>query len=272
MKNKSILPLIFGLFLLTVSCEKEIILHPENSEEKVVVEAMFTDNPFATSVTLTKSKGIYEGITGHPKITDAQVKIIDETTQDEIVFANAGNGKYTTFTTGITGHQYKLVIQAEGQEITGMQTMLAPVNLQRFVSTPIENQTDKYTVKAIFDDVPNQNDYYLFIINYADQSANVEPRFEVASDLLYNTADHSLTIPDEIFDYNQQWIISMFHIGRKNYDYLKINLRAMKGLVNGAHPFYGISLGNPQNTVQGDQAMGYFLASPVALSPITIGN
>ena len=272
MKKKSILFIILGIFLLSTSCEKEIVLHPENSEEKVVVEAMFTDNPFATSITLTKTKGIYEGITGHPKITDAQVKIIDQTTQDEIIFTNAGNGKYSSFTTGIVGHQYQLVIQAEGQEITGTQTMQAAINLQRFISTPIENQPDKYTVKAIFDDIPNQNDYYLFIMNYADASADVEPRFEVASDLLYNDSEHSLAIPDEVFGYNQQWIISVFHIDRKNYDYLKVNLRAMNGLVNGAHPFYGISLGNPQNTVQGKQVMGYFLASPIALSPITIGN
>ena len=262
---------LIALFLVVFlsSCEKEIVLTPENSEEKVVVEAMFTDFPFLTTLKLSKTKGIYEDILNHPKITDADVKIIDKTTQDTIVFTSNNDGSYITNVSAIAGHQYKLEIKAENKLFTSEKTMLSPVSLSQIKSHPAE-ETDKYYLEMKFADDPDTQDYYLFICTNTSNPDDV--RIIVRSDLLYNVDTQSININEELFDVGEYWQVVMFHIDRDNYEYLKIMNRAKVSLVNGAHPFYGISLGNPVSTVEGDGVFGYFIVSPVSVSPILIGN
>jgi len=268
-KNISYLIIIITGFIFS-SCEKKIELHPENSEEKVAVESMFTDNPFVSYFKLSKTKGIYESINNHTLITDASIKITDKT--DGTVYNytyDAGTGKYLSFATGIPGHQYKMEIDAEGQHITAEHTMTSPVNLNA-VHSILDTDTGKYALQVNFDDDPNSIDYYLFIMTPNDTS--LESRFSVMTDLKYDRTNHALTIDDEYFENGQDWQILMFHIDRDNYNYLHVILRAMKSLVNGAHPFYGVALGNPQSTVYGEQALGYWICSPVSLGTVRIGN
>ncbi len=260
---------LFLLFFFLYACEKQVVLAPENSEKKVVVEAMFTNIPFLTTVKLSKTKGINENILNHPKITDAEVKIIDKTTQDTIVFTSNNDGTYSTNISAIVGHQYKLEIVDENQTYTSDKTVLSTVSLNQIKSHPIEG-TDKYYLEMIFEDDPNTQDFYLFICT---NTANPdEVRIIVRSDYLYNTDTQSINIDEELFVGGEYWQVVMFHIDRENYEYLKIMNRAKVSLVNGAHPFYGISLGNPVSTVEGEGVLGYFIASTVSVSPILIGN
>jgi len=261
--------IIFLALLAFSSCEEKMELNPENAEEKIVVEALFADNAMASYLRITKSKGVYESVIDHPKVTDAIVKMIDKTDGTIINYTHEGGGSYKTTVNGIVGHDYRLEIDADGQHITGEQTMLAATPLNRIVSRATD-EPNRFMLDTYFDDNPDTEDYYLYIMYPADQT--VEPRFSVASDLQYNTNTHALLIPDEVFNQGEQWFVFMFHIDRSNYNYLKVILRAMKSLNSGSHPFYGISLGNPTSTIQGDKVMGYFIASPVSFSPIVIGN
>jgi hypothetical protein len=265
--------LLLTLFLTAmISCEKKIEIQPENSEKKVFVESIFSDLPAGSYIKLSETKGIYESITNHQIISDASVKIIDKTDGSVLNFNYvATEGKYLTTTPGIIGHEYELSIDAQGQHISATQTMTSQVPLQRVISLPAE-QSGKYTIQLQFDDPENQEDYYLVIIQPADPNSELEPTFTVLSDYLYNRNEHTLDVPDEIFDEGTDWFVLFYHVDRKNYNYLKVILRAMKSLMNGSHPFYGLSLGNPVSTVEGEQTMGFFLVSPVAFSPIHIGN
>jgi hypothetical protein len=244
-------------------------LHSENSEEKIVIEALFADNSMASYLHITKSKGIYESIIEHPKVEDAVVKLIDDTDGTIINYTHEGGGSYKTNVGGVIGHTYHLEIDAEGQHITAQQSMLAASPLNRIVSKTTDD-ANIYALETYFEDDPATEDYYLYIMYPADQT--VDPRFSVASDLQYDRTKQSLVISDEVFNQGEQWFVFMFHIDRTNYNYLKVILRALKSLNGGSHPFYGISLGNPQSTVHGDKVMGYFIASPVSFSPIVIGN
>ncbi len=252
------------------SCEKKIELHPENSEQKIAVEAMFTDNPFVSYFKLSKTKGIYESINGHEFISDADIKVTDKTTGDIYNYVyDATSEKYVSFATGVEGHQYKMEIVAEGQHITAEQTMTSPISISNIESV-LDNKSGKYSLKMYFDDPENHLDYYLFI--FVPNDTSLESRFTVMTDLNYDRQNHSLAVPSELFDAGQDWQILMYHINRENYDYLHVILRAMKSLVNGAHPFYGIALGNPPSTVHGEQALGYWLCAGVSLYPVRIGN
>ncbi len=266
--------ILLWLFVLFSSCEKKIELHPENSEEKIFVESIFSDLTPLSYVRLSKTKGIYESITGHPIVKDATVQIEDLTDGTVIDFTYvAGEGQYQTTVAGIPGHQYRLKIEAEGQQITARQTMTSIVNFNGVSSVPVANTTDKYYMKMKFDDPPETEDYYLFIMMPQNQNdPDLEPRFTVRSDLLYNRAEGSLSIEDEIFNKDEDWLVLFYHVDTENYNYLHTILRAMKSLVNGAHPFYGIALGNPQDNVEGEKAFGFFIASPVRWTPIHIGN
>ena len=265
---KKILILIFSVFLGT-SCEKKIEIHPENSEEKVFVEALYTDSPLVSYIKLSKTKGIYESITGHPPITDADVNIKD-LTKDTLIHCHFDGEKYIPDVMGVPGHDYVLEIQAENQHISGTQSMTSYIPLLNINSYPSENHPDEYYLVAHFEDPPQTEDYYLFIIQ--PLNPDLEARFTVLSDYTFDRSNNTLKINDEFFHKDEDWVVLFFHIDRKNYNYLDVILRAMKSLVNGAHPFYGLSMGNPPSTVKGDQCLGYFIASPVSLSPIHIGN
>jgi len=264
---------LYILLLLTLfSCEEKIELQPENSEQKVAVEAIFADFPSVSYVKLSLTKGIYEGILNHQVISDADVKIIDLTTQDTIHYVySTSDAKYHGATPGIPGHTYRLEILTQGQKITSTKTMTEPVTLERVLSEPTGKQPDEYFLKMKFNDPPGK-DYYLMIMQPMDPNAGLEMRFTVMSDLTYNPADKTLAVPQEVFHKDEDWLVLFFHIDRENYNYLKVMERAMRSLVNGAHPFYGLSLGNPVSTVHGEQAIGHFVVSPVGLSPIRIGN
>ncbi len=271
MKIKFFVLFIF-LWLLN-ACEKEVILHPENSEQKLSVEAMFTDFPVVSYVRITKSKGIYEPITNHEQITDADVNLIDLTTNDTIKFDyNTTTENYKSSVPGIENHTYLLDITADGQHITATQKMTSKVNLDRVISVPSEDDPDLYYLKMQFDDPPGQEDYYLIIMQPQDPASGLESRFSVLSDMTYDSNERTLSITDEFFHKDENWVVLFFHIDRKNFNYFQVIHRAMKSLVNGAHPFYGLSLGNPQATVDGAETFGYFFASPVTASPIRIGN
>ncbi len=265
--------LLIFMLLLFSACEKPVVLHPENSEQKLSVEAIFSDFPAVSYVRITKSKGIYEPITNHEQITDADVKIIDLTTHDTITLNyDINTENYKPAVAGIENHTYRLDIMAQGHHLTATNTMTGKVNLNGVISVPTADDPDLYYLKMKFDDPPAQEDYYLIIMQPQDPSSGLESRFTVMSDMTYNRSSQTLSITDEFFHKNEDWIIFFFHIDRKNYNYFKVIHRAMKSLVNGAHPFYGLSLGNPQGTIDGTQTLGYFITSPVTVSPIRIGN
>ena len=264
---------LISLFWLLNSCEKKIILHPENSEQKLSVEAIFSDSPFVSYVRVTKSKSIYQPITGHEQITDADVKIIDLTTNDTIPFVyNDDSENYKAAAAGLEGRQYRLDIMAQGHHLTSTKTMMTKVNLDRVISVPTEEDPNVYYLKMQFNDPPEQQDYYLIIIQPIDPNSELEPRFSVMSDITYDRVEKTISITDEFFNKDEDWMVLFFHIDRENFNYFKVIHRAMKNLMNGAHPFYGLSLGNPQSTIDGDQTLGYFITSPVMISPIRIGN
>ncbi len=271
MKKLSYL-LIISLFFGLNSCEEKIELNPENGAPKVAVQAMFTDIPFAaaTYVRLSMTKTIHQEVAHQDHITDADVKIIDETDGSTILFTHQSGGQYVTFSRAIPGHSYRLEITARGRQITAHQSMPNSISLNRVVSKPSNAEQGKYYLEMYFNDDPNTTDYYLFIAKN-NASGSSELRYMVATDLLYDRENSKLSFYEETYNPGENWTIAMYHIDRPNYDYLKVILNAMHSLQGGSHPFFGIALGNPKNTVEGD-ALGYFIASPIALSPITIGN
>jgi len=259
-----------------VSCEKEIKLEPENSEEKIFVEAIFTDLSPLSYVRLTKTKGLYEGVTNHPVVTDALVQIEDLTTGTIFdLNYNINDKKYYINAPGISGHRYRLKIDVEEQQITSTKTMSTAVNLNSVTSVPVSGTNDRYFLKMNFIDPPETQDFYLFLIMPVipnPDDPDLQPRFTVRSDMLFDRIHNSMILDDEIFRVDEDWMILFYHIDIENYNYLHTILRAMKSLKNGAHPFYGLALGNPEDTVDGDKTFGFFITSPVRWTPIHIGN
>jgi hypothetical protein len=224
-------------------------------------------------IILSKTKNIYESILNHEFIEDADVKIIDQTTNDTLQFVfDPNDNKYKNSTGGIPGHEYKLDIHAAGQHITGNQIMTERIILDRVISVQNPDNPNEYYLKIKFEDPAETNDYYLAIIQPLDVNSGLESKFTVMSDMTYDRNDQTLTLNKDVFHMDEDWVVLFLHIDRKNYNYFSVIERAMRSLVNGAHPFFGLSLGNPTSTVYGDQTIGYYIASPVALSPIHIGN
>ncbi len=264
---------LFLILWLLIACEKRIVLHPENSEQKYSVEAILTDFSQASYVRITKSKEIYQPITDYEQITDADVKIIDLTSNDTIVFNYDSNEKtYKTTVSGIEGHTYRLDILAQGQHLTATKTMTSRVSLNRVISVPTNDDPNLYYLKMQFDDPPEPEDYYLIIMQPQNPNSELESLFTVISDKTYNRNEHTISFNNVLFHKDENWYVFFFHIDKKNFIYFQVIQRAMESLVNGAHPFFGVSLGNPQGTIDTEQTLGYFITSPVTVSPIRIGN
>ena len=133
---------LFLLFIVLFSCEKEIEVNIEGSEQKIVVEGHIQPN-YPIIVSLTKSKGYFEPYTSNElteiNVTDAIVsvtRVSDQVTRQLQFFAfdeESGFGIYTDLDLGnpfmfdqsfaIFGERYKLEIIHEEDTITSVTSI-----------------------------------------------------------------------------------------------------------------------------------------------------
>jgi hypothetical protein len=145
MKNKV---LLFLLLIVLAACEDKIDLSKtlKSGKPALVVDAFITDLPERQTIYLSSTQYYFDN-SGPKKISGASVKVLDQTTQKEYVFAEAGAGIYLSQVRGdsmlTVNHAYQLLIEFEGQTYSAysMLTRIPPVDSVFF--EPIKDINDE---------------------------------------------------------------------------------------------------------------------------------
>jgi hypothetical protein len=150
---------IVGVFLIVsnTSCKKVIQLDLHESDVKIVVEGIVTNEPGVCKVSLTKSKFFYED-NQFEKISGAQVKVSDNGV--DFVLTETSPGIYETHAlTGIPGHKYDLRVLVNNQQFTASSVMPQPVSIDTVYVAPGPFGEFKFANIGYTDPAATSNNY-----------------------------------------------------------------------------------------------------------------
>lgn len=250
----------FSLFVAALaffsSCEKVINIDLKNSNPKLVVEGIITDESGLLShrILLSKSQSFSSDGRNNP-VVGATVIVEDITGNIIDTLLETKPGEYLTQKIlGIEGHTYNLRAIVDGVAYTSTSTMPVAVNLDStyIQELPIFGQNFKQVIPYFKDPAGNEN-YYRFSIQVNDSLQN---RFEAWDDLLSDGKFNSrpLNIDNQdLLEKDDTVIVIMNTTEKPMYDFF-YTLDNASG--NGQTP------GNPTSNISGD-AIGYFGAITV---------
>ncbi len=240
---------IFALLFLT-SCEKEIDLDLDDSNQLYVVEGIVHDSLGDNFVLLSKTRP-YKDNSSIETISNATVIIKDN-------FGNTFNlyevaaGYYTDSNLlGISGRIYDLKVTTNGKTITASSTMSARVNID---SLSLEEDpevfwedpnTPQYTARCHFSDpVSIENFYRLKAFLDGEQ----EDGFLALDDKFIDGNSTYFPIFESTFYGGDSVTIQLLSIDEVNYRYFTALYSSQGGQVPG----------NPTTNLNGDNVVGYF--------------
>lgn len=142
MKNHYI-PLIFAIFAIFCSCEREIDFKYHEIEPLTVIEAELTPEGARVGITLTTPMGELMNTT---RLTDASVILTDLTTSAVFALEADNDGFFTDPTPGIAGHLYRLTVERNGQTYEAETTMYPPTEILGLAFSWIDMPYDKVAV------------------------------------------------------------------------------------------------------------------------------
>jgi hypothetical protein len=254
----AILLTFLSLLFLTAcgSLEKEIVVPQPPYDQKLVVECYLeTGKPYRMALTESVS---YLADPQVPIVSNATVKISHDGQTDELLYKplidsvnrkgynytldkEVNNGPDTEYTLEVT--------DPKGRKITGSTHFPAFVPLKEIAWA--FNDKDKAYLTVRFDDQPDRQDYYRFVINRDSLTGKVQTNFTLEDRFSTN---NEITLGTG-YDYEDgdTLIISLFHIDKAYFDFLESANDAANA--NG-NPFAQPSL--VKSTVQG--GIGVFTA------------
>ncbi len=181
---------VFILVLFT-SCTDVVDVDVPEAAPRLVVEASIDWEKSTQGneqfIKLTMSTPFFENLS-NTSVSGASVKITDNTTNEEFVFSDQGEGIYATSSfVPILNQSYTLEINYQGETYIAEETMTPVVDIDEISQARVGGFDDEaLEVDIYFNDPPNEENFYLF-------------RFEEEGDLL----PELLAIPDEFTDGNR---------------------------------------------------------------------
>jgi hypothetical protein len=241
------------LFLGVVSCEKVIEIPLNESDKKVVIEAICNDRVGESKVLLSKSGSVYEQSV-FDKINDAVVTVTDK------------NGVVTTFledgtSTGVYVHptfvtepnqvyNLSVVVGEEvfvAQSVTNTFVPLSLVYYEKGPSSPFapsENDSVYTVFFAYTDNVVDENYYRIKASKNGEPGSNLY----IVDDKLYNGEDYVQPFFADAFDEGDTCFVEFLNIDKANYTYFASKQSGSDGSATPANPVTNIEGG----------ALGYF--------------
>jgi len=247
MKNIHIILVLIAIALMS-SCEDVIVLELDNTEPRIVIEAIMNMSDELVKVDLTKTNDFYDN--GAPeKITNASINIIDES-GTEIAVPSDGAGAYLLNNfKPITGETYRLEVDAEN--VLYQATAIAPVEvplmaIDTILSSPPFGGGDPFYQSFFrWQDTENANDFYRVKAIVNDTIAGLLSLYDD------NGLDGQLFIRPLMaaIDVGDNVDFQLISIDRETYEYF-LQVDAAQG-GGGSVPF------NPQGNFD-NNALGYF--------------
>lgn len=186
--NLKILSVVLVLFN---SCTDVVNVDVPVAPPRLVVEASIdwekgTDGS-TQIVKLSMSTPFFDNLS-NTEVTNASIKVTNNSSNDEFIFVHQGNGIYGTSNfIPVLNESYTLEVIHEGETYTAEETMTPVVDIDEISQARVGGfDDDALEVDIYFNDPANIENFYLF-------------RFEEEGDLL----PELLALPDEFIDGNR---------------------------------------------------------------------
>lgn len=234
--KKIILAIIVIAF---TSCVDVVDVEVQDGPTRLVVEASLNWEKGTTgneqTIRLSESSPFFSKGTV-TEVTGASVVVTNDTSGDEFVFADQGNGEYlsTTFEP-VLGQSYSLRIEHNGEVYTASETMTPVTDITDIFQKREEGFNDEeLEVHIVFTDPEEEGNNYLFKFQ---REGDLLPGLEVGEDrfLNGNEIDWWYEIEEnedeniEPFQPGDVLQIEMYGISRPYYDYIKILVEQLGG-------------------------------------------
>ncbi|PZD79126.1 DUF4249 domain-containing protein [Mesonia sp. K7] len=279
--KKTSLVFLFFIAGISISCTDVVTVDVPEAASRLVVEASldweFETNGNNQTIRVSQSTPYFTENLYEP-VTTAQVKVINEETQEEFVFTHADNGYYFNDTFNpIIDNSYRLEVNNEEHSYRSTETLVEGTKIIEITQSKEEGFDDEIIeINIVFDDKENVENYYLL------KCKNQEMGF-------YNF----ITISDEYFDGNTISVfyelledqdtgvepfeagdvaeVELYGISKAYYDYLTLLINQSEASGN---PFAAIPAELKGNIVNenpaAEPAFGYFRLTQVDKTTFTI--
>ncbi|MBC8319801.1 MAG: DUF4249 domain-containing protein [Bacteroidetes bacterium] len=264
---------IFISFTL-VSCEKVIDLDLNTAEPRLVIEGNITSNPGPYLVSLSTS-GDYYTTHGINPVSGANIIISNELGHADTLFEFKPGIYHTSTLTGETNRTYTIVVDYNGKEYSGSETLPHKVYIDSLSYEKMEftgpgggggEDKPRYSIYCTFLDPIETVDYYRFdILVNGIPMGGFRSYYYLASDQLFN---------GHIVQYPIRWVesqpgdtvtISLHTIGFNTWEYFRTLNDALSGGGMGSTPY------NPITNLS-NNALGYFGAYAIDSKNLVVGQ
>lgn len=237
---KAIKKIIFAVIIIVfASCEDVVDVEVQDGPTRLVVEASLNWEKGTAgnqqTIRLSESTPFFN--TGAiTQVTGASVVVTNDSSGDEFVFGDQGNGEYlsTTFEP-VLNQSYSLRIEHNGEVYTATETMTPVTDITDIFQNREEGFNDEeLEVHVVFNDPEEEGNNYLFKFY---REGDLLPSLEVGEDrfLNGNEIDWWFEIEEdedeniEPFQPGDVLQIEMYGISRPYYDYIKILVEQLGG-------------------------------------------
>lgn len=270
---------ISSLAIILSSCEEVIDLELSNSQPRLVVESLITDNNQPVVVKLNKSADFYTQ-TEMPKVSGALVIINDNGAIIDTLKETIAGTYRSSKIKGIPGHKYQLTVIAENLTVTATTTMPQKVNLDSLDYEWAETPHAKgYMVNYWFNDPAGILNYYRIKL---EKNGKPFKDIETGNEVILQTDKiwdgKKVHIPVKqgggFFEKGDTVTVNFANLNPSTYDYystLKGALATGKSMMSiGKSMMQGSAApANPVNTFSED-VLGYFGSASVCSKTIII--
>lgn len=251
---------IAALFVIiaATSCEKEIDFEYHEVSPMVVIESTIDQNGSKVSLTYTTPMGEPMDTL---KITDAIVTITDIGYDKEYILKVNSNGEFYCDSPGIEGREYMMKVTLGGQSYVAKSRMLPYSELRdvefKWIRMPGD---DMAALRIVFEDNPASIDYYWVRIyrngkaytwSVITDKAQIDGFVEETITTTHR--DESLEDEKSLLKDGDIIKVTLTPINKRMFDHLT-------ALANGYNGF---------SMIEGENCLGFFIASPTAEKTIT---
>ncbi|TMM57394.1 DUF4249 domain-containing protein [Maribacter algarum] len=266
--NRFIKTTILLLSIALASCEDVIDVPVQTGPTRLVVEASLDWEKGTAgneqSIRLSNSTAFFD-TTSNTAVTGASVKVTNDSSGAEFVFADLNTGEYATSSfVPVIGQSYTLEIIHNGETYSAQETLMGVPDITELFQDTADGFDDEILeAHIVFTDPPEEGNYYFFRF---EKQGELLPDFEVGDDEFVNGNEvdwwYEIEEADDENDVRQPFAagdvldIDMYGISEAYNNYITILIDQIGGVgIFEATPVSVkgncINLTNPDNYAQG---------------------
>lgn len=239
---------LFILGLLLSSCEKVIDVDLNDAEQKLVIEAVVSNDTAQNYVNLSLSGGFYT--TNNFTAVEGAVVVIEDGNGNNYPMSELTPGVYTNSSlVGEHNTSYTLTVSYDNQTYTATTVIPSAVNIDtlEYEFVPASSFADEGAILfANFTDPANETNYYRFKIT---DNGNIDNAWYLRDDGFVNGLETTYAFFQRSFDDNDFVEVEMIGVDATVFRYFE----GLEDISTGQ----GAAPGNPTSNIQGD-ALGFF--------------